>query len=261
MSAMTKHGANGTVAIPASLPLPVLPPAADAYLRNAAQYAAQRARIAAAAPPEREAMFAGLLPSVPDLGCDDRAAARRALAALDDMARGVSLATLAAWLAPVNAAVRNPQNQPDFEARVHGLRELLSDVPAGAFTAESRRRLAPDFFPGPGDIRRALEPDAARITSHAAALRRMVERQADADAAPEPRIPPTAEQVAANRAKVAALKAGIVAASPASRRIEASPRYLPPAVLLACLEREIAAGTASEGIKARVVALRRQVAA
>lgn len=152
--------------VPAILPRePQLPAAVAAAVDRITDPDPERRALTAAgrralSPPERDAALAG--------------AAR-----YDQLLAPVLPATVAAWLAPVNAAVRNPQGAEDFAMRCAGIAELVADLPGAAFTAETRRRLRADFFPSADDVRQAVAPEAVRWAARRDALRAMAERAAD----------------------------------------------------------------------------------
>lgn len=152
--------------VPAILPRePQLPPAVAAAVDRITDPDPERRALTAAGrrtltPTERDAALAG--------------AAR-----YDQLLAPVLPATVAAWLAPVNAAVRNPQGADDFALRCAGIAELVADLPGAAFTSETRRRLRADFFPSADDVRQAVAPEAARWAARRDALRAMAERAAE----------------------------------------------------------------------------------
>jgi hypothetical protein len=90
---------------------------------------------------------------------------------LDDR---IGLDQLAAWLAPLNAAIRNPQPPEAFQARIRGLIVMLDDLPACLFNAATRRAIDADgFFPSHTDIRRVIGPIAEGWATRRDALRRL----------------------------------------------------------------------------------------
>ena len=132
---------------------------------------------------------------------------QRAIGEVKERLQPISLALLRLWLAPANAASRNPQSEGDFAIRCHGLIALLDDLPAGAFTQDARRVL-PGFFPSAADIRQAVEPDARRLRALLAGLE-AVQRAAAPKRRdmPEPRGERSAEALAAVQRTVAAFTA------------------------------------------------------
>ena len=110
----------------------------------------------------------------------EREAAAAGAARYDQLLAPVLPSTVAAWLAPVNAAVRNPQGADDFAVRCAGIAELVADLPGAAFTAETRRRLRADFFPSADDVRQAVAPEAARWRARRDALAAMAQWAAGA---------------------------------------------------------------------------------
>jgi hypothetical protein len=139
----------------------------------------------------------------------ERDAALAGAARYDQLLAPVLPATVAAWLAPVNAAVRNPQGADDFAMRSAGIAELVADLPGAAFTSETRRRLRADFFPSADDVRQAVAPEAARWAARRDALRAMAERAADGLG-----VPRQASREALSQAEVDA----------SLRRLEGGPR-------------------------------------
>jgi hypothetical protein len=219
VNALTPRTASA-LSIPDRLLLPALPAAAAAFVsrldgwleqRQRRDEAERRARESDKPNPailrELEDTFVPAKPARPFLTDADRQMLAAALADMDARLAPVTAPVLAAWLAPINAVVRNPQSREDFQTRVLGLADLLADLPAGAFTAEARRSMAPDFFPSVGEIRRAVEPNARALLSRRKALDEMA---APPPAAPTPSDTPekrSQEAVEAVRAKAAALVA------------------------------------------------------
>ncbi len=200
------------VAIPERLVEPAVSPAAASYIGASIAREAERAAFAAASPTQRETMFVSPIPARPALTRQQVAECERAADAIAWHLRPVSLPHLAAWLAPVNAAVRNPQSRDDMMARVVALHEMLGDLPGGAFTADTRRRLRPDWFPSAGEIRAVVEPGARLLTAQHELLLRMVEPVAAEPAAPS-YTPPTEAERAAMSAKAHAVMAELRAAA------------------------------------------------
>lgn len=169
MTNLTKPATAGAT-IPETLHLPPLPEAMAIYLRRREAWQAERDRFRDASPAEREAIFVGAAPPVPALDHAGRAHLAAAERALAPLLAPVSAPSLAAWLAPINARCCNPQGAEDFRIKVAALHDALRDLPGGAFTAEARRRVAGDFFPGPDAIRRAVAPEARRLRLMAAGI-------------------------------------------------------------------------------------------
>lgn len=160
--------------------------------------------------------------------------AQRIADRFDAMLIPVTRDVIAAWLMPVNVASRNPQAPAEFAMRVAGIAEMVGDLPAAAFTAESRRRLTTGFFPSHEDVRKAVEPEAEAWVRKRNALRSLRQASAPAPAKPDERTP---EEIAAVQAKAAAFYADMAAADAAKQTIRtAAPRPLSPAALIASYE-------------------------
>jgi hypothetical protein len=146
----------------------------------------------------------------------------------------VTQEVLAAWLLPVNAASRNPQAPAEFTMRVAGIAEMVGDLPAAAFTAESRRRLATGFFPSHEDVRAAVEPTSEAWVRKRNALRSLRQASQTAPAKPAERTP---EEIAAVQARAAEFYAEMNAKAAAKRAEAATPRPLSPRDLAEAYER------------------------
>lgn len=255
----TRRAANGAVAIPHALPMPPVPEPVAAHMRHAELHAEARAAFAAASPEERETMFVGSAPALPVLTGQVRRDAEIAEAALARETSPVTAAMFRAWLGPVNAAVRNPQPQADFEVRCMGLFTLLDDLPAGAFTAEARRAL-PAFFPSAEDIRKAVEPGARRLRATLATLRDALAAKPQQDAQQPVREPQHVRDAMAEQARLLAAELRAAGAErEAAGRQPARAVHLSDGALLARYER-----LASEGnfaAAARAAALRARLGA
>lgn len=219
----TVRTANGVPAIPPHLPLPPMPATVASYLRGAEAHVAERARFAAATPEQREGQHL-MPPRLPVLTTNEAAEARRLAAGMAGAMAPVSLATLRAWLAPVNAASRNPQGREDFEVRVAGIHAVCDDLPAGAFTTDARR-LLPAFFPAGADVREAVAPGAGRLRAAHAALLRVAEPPRPAVAEPE-RGPRSPEEIAYVQARAAEARAVLRAAEKPDDPQPVRPAYL-----------------------------------
>jgi hypothetical protein len=195
MTELVPTGGGQAVAIPAAAPAPTLPPLVASYLRDVEVYADQRAAWAKAEeaarfrrsgdPDPREQVFVGKPPALPALDEAGRAVAKAALEAYDAALLTLTPELLTAWLLPLARVVRNRPSGQDLVAMVRQLVEVLDDLPAGAFTAETRRRLEGDWFPSAGEIRRAVEPEAARLRDMAKLLREV----SRPPVAPRPALP------------------------------------------------------------------------
>ena len=198
---------TGALVIHARVEAPPLPAAVATHVRAAAAIAAERERFHTLSLEARENAFVPRLPPAPALSSAELEVVQRAIGDLKERLQPVSLALLRLWLAPINGAVRNPQNEQDFEVRCHGLIALLDDLPSGSFTRDARRVL-PGFFPSAVDIRQAVEPDARRLQAllsglEAVQLAAMPKRRD----VPEPRGERSAEALAAVQRTVAAFTA------------------------------------------------------
>jgi hypothetical protein len=182
MNELVRHdGPSAGAMIPAGNIAPAMPPVLVDYLRMLEVHAAERAAWAKAEeaarfrrsgdPDPREQVFVGKPPSVPALDEAGRLMADAALRGYERARAPLSLGVLTAWLMPLIPAVRNPPSEEEMPAKVVGLATLLDDLPAGAFTAETRKAIEGDWFPSAGEIRRAVEPEARRLASMADLLR------------------------------------------------------------------------------------------
>lgn len=174
--------------------------------------------------------------------------AQQAACVYDAMLAPVTVEHLAAWLMPVNAASRNPQSPQDFRLRVEGIAAMVDDLPAAAFTAETRRRLATGFFPSHEDVRAAVEPVANQWQRKRDALRGLRKAAVQATA-PRP-IPSEAER-ASILATAAAFRAEMAAkaATKETRPIKAMPLH--PRQLLEQYERLAAEGNQAAATRAQ----------
>lgn len=132
--------------------------------------------------------------------------ARRCLPHYEAACRPATNAQVREWLLAINAGVRNPLSRDDFNARCAAIADVCHDLPASAFTAETRREAmqSPEFafFPSAADAYKFLSNASAGIRKDRLALRRL----ATADVAV-----PVAQPSAEDRAKVAAQMAGLSA--------------------------------------------------
>ena len=162
----------------------------------------------------------------------------------------VTRAELAAWLGAVNAACRNPLDEAPFRVRLNAIAQDCGHLPAGCWTAESRRTLYLEtrFFPAAGDVLATLEPIARDLRGRYSALQRL--------AAPAPvaaEVAPPAEErpdPAALRAQVAALKRDIAAAKPPSARAPVKAAYLNHNQLVAMYRAQVEEGRDPHGLAA-----------
>lgn len=264
MNAITRAG-SGAIAIPAHLPLPELPDAVALYLAAVEEHKRSRSRFYAAAPEDREGMWVGAVPSRPALANSERGACERAAAHLANAMAPVSRQLFRAWLRPINAAVRNPQGEEEFEGRCLAMHALLDDLPSGCFTSDARRYL-PGFFPSAADIRSAVEPDARKLRQAADALAAaMAPPREVAPQAEAPRGPRTIEEITAARAKVQEAVAHFRqvaedrdAARPKAQPVRAVP--LSEGALLAQYDRMAREGNAAAGMRAQALRARLGVA-
>lgn len=249
-----RRSASGAIAIPPTVALPPVPPAITAHLSAVAVHAEAVARWRAATELERSAMHIGPEPQLPALTEDEAAEVERAREALDRELVPVSLEVLRTWLGPVNAGVRNPQGKEDFAVRCFGLHALLDDLPNGAFTSDARRRL-PSFFPAADDIRKAVQADANRLSALKAAIVAATERRAPrADERSKP-APPTADEIAAVKAKLALHQSSMSASDAAMRdhRPPTKPLHLGDRALLAHYEAAAKAGNRVAAFRAELL--------
>jgi hypothetical protein len=174
-------------------------------------------------------------------------AAQAAAEQFDRMLAPVTRDHLAEWLMPVNAASKNPQAPADFAMRVAGIAEMVGDLPAAAFTSETRRALKTGFFPSHEDVRAAVEPIAHAWRRKRAALRNLrVIGAPDRDDAPTATAEQRAQSVARADAIVAELRAH-ARQTPASKPVA---RPLSPEALIAAYE---ATGTPAALYRARTL--------
>jgi hypothetical protein len=167
---------------------------------------------------------------------------------------------LVAWLGAINAGCRNPQDQEAFKVRLSAITQDCGHLPAGCFTAETRRALyaKTPFFPAAADVLAVLEPIAGSLRAKLAALERIA--SADASAKPEiahdgRRVPPSAEVVAHVSAQMRLLRQDLAARRqdelPAgSEGKPVTPLRLNPAQLAAALRQQIAEGKDGSGAAA-----------
>lgn len=157
-----------------AIAIPALPDAVAQYLAAMAEWQAARAAWAAlpdAAQPH--AWDGGQRPAMPALTPDQR---NLAADAADDMAavvgRRASAADIRAWLMPVNAGVRNPQDGDAFALRASAIALACHDIPAAVFDRETQVALlrAAQFFPSVADVLAVVQPVADRLRRELAAL-------------------------------------------------------------------------------------------
>lgn len=217
---------SGAVFIPARVEAPALPPKVATFLQASEAYATARAKWQSLPPEAREDVFVGIPPTAVVLTDGEASEVARAEAHLAAQLNPILMAQFRLWLAPVNAAVRNPQSEEDFAVRCQGLFGMLDDLPAGAFTAEARKAL-PGFFPSAADIRQAVEPGARRLLSLIAGLR-AAQRPVEPKGSdiPEARAERTPEEIAEVKAKVAAFMAERNAAGGPAEMPQVEPRYI-----------------------------------
>ena len=109
--------------------------------------------------------------------------ARAAAAALRQQCQPALLSAFVRWLAPVNVAVKNPQNEADFHAKCRAIAIACQDIPAACLTEATGRealRMFP-FFPSAADVHAFFLPFARPLTARLRAL--------DAIAAAPPEAP------------------------------------------------------------------------
>lgn len=257
--------------IPDRLFMPALPAPAASYLARLDTWAEERARFAAAkhhaeverrghpdAMAELSNVYVSPKPRLPVLTDNDRAAIAAAIADLEARLAPISAARLGEWLAPINAAVRNPQNRDDFTTRVRGMAEVLNDLPMGAFTAEARRALALDFFPGAGEIRRAVQAGADALAAKRAALRDIEAPPAIPEPPPEPRRdgPRSFAEIVAVKQAAREVMAAATAPKPTERGPPARALPLSDGALLAHYERMAADGNRNAAWRAEQIRAR-----
>lgn len=234
-----------SAAVPATLPkAPDMPPAVSHALACAMQPVIGKGRYGDDDP--------GFAMAPPALSPQDHAAARQTAEYFDALlAHTVTREHLAAWLLPINAASRNPQSPTDFAFRCDALAALLDDLPAAAFTHETRRRMPTGFFPSHEDIREIIQPIADDWRRKRDALRGL--RQAEPERRPDFE-PPTAEQREAMKAKAQETIAFL--RNQAAERERSGPRNakplpLAPHHLLAAYEAAAAEGNAAAAFRAQ----------
>jgi Arc/MetJ-type ribon-helix-helix transcriptional regulator len=184
----------------------------------------------------------------PPVSRADWQAAQAAAHQFDRMLAPVSREHLAAWLMPVNAASKNPQSPADFALRVAAIGEMVGDLPAAAFTAETRRALRSEgFFPSHEAVRAAVEPVAATWRRKRAALRNL--RVIGAPAREEAPTA-TAEQRQQSIRRAEVIVAELRAHARARPASTPPARPLDPASLITAYER---AGTPAALYRARIL--------
>jgi hypothetical protein len=248
MNALAPRNANA-IALHQHLPEPPLPrPVAD-HLDRLKAHAAERAAFAAATERQREEMFVAAPPALPALRPDERAEVVRGVEYLERHTGPVTMPQLAAWLAPINAAVRNPQSREDLQLRVAALHELLADLPAGCFTQQARRDLKPEWFPSAGEIRAVVEPGARQMRATLDALRRLAAPPKPAEPEPD-RMPRTPEEIAAVQAKAREAIAALRAQEVERAKVPAKALPLSDGAMLAHYRRLAAEGNAAAAFRA-----------
>jgi hypothetical protein len=157
------------------------------------------------------------------------------------------------FLAPIAASVRNPPDRSEITARAAACADALA-IYAEWLTPTRRRdaMAAWQFWPSVADIAEIFTADKR----HAAFMRSATAALPPPEPAPPER--PTPEQIEANRAKVAALKAEIADRHERDRP-SAGPAYLAPHHLLAAYDAAAAQGNMAAAYRA--AQLRAQVAA
>jgi hypothetical protein len=170
----------GTVAIPDENLAPMVPRAVRAYLADCVVVRDQRATWEKAEetarfrrsddPDPREKLYVGRIPTLPVLDEVGRMIAEDALQDCQRALAPVTRDVLFMWLSPLAQVVRNPIPPAMLAENVRALFALLDDLPVGAFTTETRKRIEGDWFPSAGEIRRAVEPEAARLRDLASVL-------------------------------------------------------------------------------------------
>lgn len=91
--------------------------------------------------------------------------AKRVLAGYQTAARGPSPEAMGAWLKMIGSVVRNPPAFDMMPGLAKTFAAVLSDLPAGCFTAETARRGAQtfEFWPSAADVAKLVRPEADDI--------------------------------------------------------------------------------------------------
>ena len=248
MSAVTTRQQGGTLAAHTA---PELPEPIARHLAALDQWHETRAKHATLQPIDQAKTWdGGTRPTLPALDAQGREACANAA---DDYAamlgRHVSPAQIRAWLMPVNAGVRNPQDGDGFNLRASAIALACQELPAAAFDAATQRDLMSksSFFPAVPDVLAIVQPVAARWRREMEALEAASRPPAQAAGNP-PQAPqaamPQADRAAHAAAMVKSLKAALL---PVEDRIPASaPDAAPGADLVAELARLRAMRSAEE---------------
>lgn len=106
-----------------------------------------------------------------------QAEARKVLAAVRPYAQRVPDAVLRAWLAPIQASVRNPSDERRLPAWVAAVRLAVGNLEVGAFTEATQQHALQTFkfFPSGADIYEVLAGPAVQIRALIRTLERIVE--------------------------------------------------------------------------------------
>lgn len=219
----------------------------------------QRDRLYPPAPGEE----AGYLAPRPEpLDAAGREAAAEAVRQVEAMLRPVTLEHFGAWLMPINAVVANPMPKEDFWFKAGALFMAVSDLPAGAFTAESARAAMKvwKWFPTAAEIASHAAPFAGAIRRDHLHLRDLSERQpGPAGGEWQTPTPGQKERVAAQIAELTKhMRETEKDMTPSKGKVLARP--LAPAHLIASYEAQVAAGGPfAPAASIRLEMLRKQV--
>ena len=225
------------------------------------QTATLRALPAGFVPPKLSVALWGLLRDVRQgyrvpVAAALRAEARAVLPAFERAIAPAGVDHVTQWLLDVNMAMGAPIEQDEFEARAPMVADALADLPACAFTVDTRREAALTFeyFPGAAAIGALLGERVRELRGLVEAMRRVIE-------APLPDLPrrrPTAREIEAVGAAAAAHHAA-VAERLAADTVPAVPAVsgaLADARLLEVYEAIQAGPDASPAVALRLAALR-----
>lgn len=250
-----KHAAGGALALPAVSR--ALSAAAEALLEPVARYVDPNA-------------LEGEKPLIvrrepPRITAADRQEAEWALEQMGDTLAQATPDALRAWLKPINAGVRNPQDAAAFALRCTAIVLACDGIPVGALTPEAQRDALRtfEFFPSAPEVHALLQRHAAPILRAAEGYQRVVD-------APEPAEEPkaagtpsrTPQEIAHVQEQLAALKRDLVASREAVRPMAVQPRRLTDAQLIEAYRQQAArGGVAGNLARARLAYLERQAQA
>ena len=172
------------------------------------------------------------------------------MTALTTHAPIAGIAEWTAFLSPLVASVRNPPERDRYRTTCAAMVHAFPDVPASLLAkpwlqSEAMRKFA--FWPAVADMHELLAPELVEVRRDAA-------RYAIAAPMPEGRTPPTQDEIAAVRAKLAAFKASVASPhGPKAPERKARALFANPHQLLAGFEKMEAEGNPAAAHRARLL--------